>query len=143
MENFTPYSALLGGAIIGLAASLMLLLNGKVAGISGIAGKIVSWPISSDASRGLFILGLICGGGLLMLFAPHTMEAYSPRSTPTLIVAGLMVGVGTRIGSGCTSGHGVCGISRLSSRSIIATCTFMAAGFGIVAVITQFLGGQL
>jgi uncharacterized protein len=142
MENFTPLPALAGGAIIGLSASMMLLLNGRIAGISGIAGGLFNSP-GQKTDRILFLCGLITGGVVLLFLYPEAFTMELSRSTPALAAAGLMVGLGTRIGSGCTSGHGVCGLSRLSPRSLAATLTFMAAGFATASGITLFLGGTI
>lgn len=136
--HFTPWPALAGGALIGLAAALFLLLNGRIAGISGVLGGLLK-PVSGDiAWRVAFILGLVGAPLVYGLFAglpvPQIDADYA-----ALIAAGLLVGVGTRYGSGCTSGHGVCGVSRLSPRSLVATATFMAAGFAAVFVIRHLL----
>lgn len=139
MDHFTPISALLGGSLIGLAASLLMLSNGRVAAISGIFAGVFE-PRSDDRSFRLWFLGgLLLAGVLARLLHASTL----PASTPSLViggVAGLLVGFGTRLGSGCTSGHGVCGLSRLSLRSLVATVTFMAAGILTVAVL-RALGG--
>lgn len=127
--DFTPISATIGGALIGLAAIILMAANGRIAGISGIAGGLIG-PGQSRAERGwraTFIAGLLLAPALYMAFGP-AIEIAIPASTPLLIAAGLLVGIGTQLGSGCTSGHGVCGISRLSPRGIAATLTFMAAG---------------
>lgn len=143
MENFTPVAALCGGMLIGLSASLLLLWDGKIAGISGIAGGLLS-PTKGDAAwRVLFLAGLLTGGLLFNLFAPQVFVISISRSTSVLILAGLLVGFGTRLGNGCTSGHGVCGISRLSARSIVATLTFMVTGIVTVYIINHLLGGSL
>lgn len=135
---FTPWSALLGGVLIGVAASMLLLLNGRVAGISGIVGGLLR-PRRGDAGwRIAFVAGLIGAPlvyGLFTALPPVRVDA----SYGALAVAGLLVGVGTRYGSGCTSGHGVCGLSRLSLRSLVATATFMAAGFATVFVARHLL----
>lgn len=139
MYDFTPFRALAGGALIGLAASLLLIGNGKIAGVSGIFGGILR-PVRGDiAWRLLFLVGLLGAGALAMLIEPSAIGA-SPRSLAMLGAAGALVGIGTRIGNGCTSGHGVCGISRLSTRSIIATLTFMATGIA-TATLLRILGG--
>jgi uncharacterized membrane protein YedE/YeeE len=127
MHDFTPISALVGGGLIGLAASVLLLGSGRIAGISGILGGMLSRTRGDVLWRALFVVGLLTAGGVAALWAPQAIGT-SPRSLPTLIAAGLIVGVGTRLGNGCTSGHGVCGISRFSTRSIVATITFIAAG---------------
>jgi|SRR5690554_1234618 len=138
-SSFTPWSALVGGVLVGLAAASFLLLNGRVAGISGILGGLLS-PSSGDISwRIAFLAGLIGAPAIWVLsteLPPIEIEA----GYPALIIAGLLVGVGTRYGSGCTSGHGVCGLSRLSPRSLAATVSFMFAGFLTVYIIRHVLG---
>ena len=122
---------LLGGGIIGIAVSLLLLLNGRVAGVSGIMSGALK-KVSGDFSwRLAFILGLLSGGFLLRLTRPEVLSDDLNRSIPVLVVAGLLVGYGTVLGGGCTSGHAICGISRLSPRSLVATTIFMS--FGILA----------
>lgn len=136
---FTPWSALAGGVLIGIAAALFVLLNGRIAGISGILGGMLK-PLRGDiAWRVAFLAGLIGAPLVYMLFA-DAPEVRIDAGYGALVVAGLLVGVGTRYGSGCTSGHGVCGISRLSPRSLVATVTFMAAGFATVFVARHLLG---
>lgn len=134
MENFTPVSALVGGALIGLAAAMLLLLNGRIAGISGILGDALG---RSDEGRGwriAFIAGLVAGP-LAYALATGAIPPVEITSSPLLLIAGgLLVGFGTRLGSGCTSGHGVCGIARLSPRSLTATLVFMASGMITVYV---------
>jgi uncharacterized protein len=128
MHNFTPIASLFGGMLIGLSASAMLLLDGKVAGISGILAGVLK-PIRSDTLwRICFLGGLLAGGLLLRILLPSAFDFGIIRPLPLLITAGLLVGFGTRLGSGCTSGHGVCGVSRLSPRSLVATVTFIVAG---------------
>lgn len=129
-----PLAGLVGGILIGLAAAVMLLGVGRIAGVSGIAAKAVGLGGSGIARSAawLFLLGLPLGAALVMIIEGPAKPRFA---TPGfLILAGLLVGVGTRLGSGCTSGHGVCGVSRLAPRSIAATATFMAAGIGTVAV---------
>lgn len=137
---FTPWSALAGGVLIGLAAALLVLLNGRIAGISGIVGGLLT-PKSGDIGwRLAFVAGLALAPVLWMAVAalpPIRIEA----GYPLLIVAGLVVGFSTRYGTGCTSGHGVCGISRLSPRSIVATLAFMSTGFLTVFVVRHVFGG--
>lgn len=140
MEDFTPWSALAGGALIGASASLLLALDGKVAGISGIVAGLLR-PRGAEAWRLWFVGGLVSGGLALVLLDPGAFPAAVPRSAGVLVLAGLLVGVGTRLGSGCTSGHGVCGVSRLSVRSLAATITFMAAGVATVFLFEHVLGG--
>ena len=134
MENFTPVSGLIGGLLIGLAAALLLLLNGHLSGISGIVGGLLA-PKSSDAGwRLVFVAGLLLGAFIYVLATGDAMLVRMQASLPVLVAAGLLVGFGTRLGSGCTSGHGVCGIARLSRRSIVATSVFF-----VVAMLTVFL----
>ncbi|MGB3835106.1 YeeE/YedE family protein [Castellaniella sp.] len=136
---FTPWSALGGGVLIGLAAAIYVLFNGRIAGVSGILGGLLR-PNPTDVSwRIAFLAGLIITPGLFWLIG-HPQVVPIDSSYPALILAGLLVGVGTRLGSGCTSGHGVCGISRFSPRSLVATAGFMAAGFITVYVIRHLLG---
>lgn len=132
-SQFTPWASLAGGIFIGLAAALFVLLNGRVLGISGILGGLVK-PRAGDAGWRLsFIVGLLAAPALWRLFGPLPQVSVE-ASVPVLVIAGLLVGWGTRYGSGCTSGHGVCGLSRLSPRSLAATLAFMAAGFATVYV---------
>jgi len=139
MHNFTPWSALAGGMMIGLAASLMLIGAGRVTGISGMLSGLLQ-PVRGDiAWRALFMVGLLIAGAAAFILEPAQIGA-SPRSLGLIAVAGLLVGAGTRIGNGCTSGHGVCGISRMSPRSLIATVTFIASGV-LVVFLTRLLGG--
>jgi uncharacterized membrane protein YedE/YeeE len=140
MHNFTPVSAILGGGLIGLAASLLWLANGRIAGVSGIVGNLGSARAGDIAWRVAFIAGLVAaplGYVSLAGVPPIQLDA----STPAIIVGGLLVGFGTRLGSGCTSGHGVCGLARLSPRSIVATCLFMAAGFVTVFLLRHLMEG--
>jgi len=143
VENFTPFPSLVGGMLIGLSASALLLFDGKIAGISGIVGGILSPTKDDTLWRLLFVIGLLAGGFVFYLLSPQAFAIGVSRSTSALIVAGLLVGFGTRLGNGCTSGHGVCGVSRVSKRSILATVTFMATGMLTVFVIRHFLGGTI
>ncbi len=135
--HFTPITSLLGGALIGLAAGLLVLLAGKIAGIAGIVGGIVNG--AKDSSwRILFVLGLLISPWIWQLFAPlPSLEMVT--SIPGLILAGLLVGIGTRYANGCTSGHGICGLSRYSLRSLIAVVAFMGTGFITVFIIKHLL----
>ena len=142
MENFTPISATVGGALIGLSASILLLFNGRIAGISGVVGGIFS-NATDLIYRFSFLAGLLCGGLILLYFYAEAFTVEISRSPFALVTAGILVGVGTRIGSGCTSGHGVCGLSRFSLRSLAATCTFMAFGFATASGITLFFAGAI
>lgn len=127
-------NALIGGALIGLAASLLLYWNGRVAGVSGIVNGLMNPPNQQSFWRWFFVGGLIVGGLILKLLKPEVFSSELPTPLWTVIVAGLLVGFGTVMGGGCTSGHGVCGISRLSVRSILATIVFIAFGVLSVAV---------
>ncbi|MCX7051922.1 MAG: YeeE/YedE family protein [Proteobacteria bacterium] len=138
--HFTPWTALAGGILLGIASAAFILLNGRVLGISGIVGGLLAPRRADIGWRLSFLLGLLLAPTALTLLAPGLIRA--PRidaGTLTLIAAGLLVGFGTRYGSGCTSGHGVCGLSRLSPRSLVATLAFMAAGFATVFVIRHML----
>lgn len=140
MTEFTPYSALLGGALIGLAASVLLIGSGRVAGVSGIAGNLLLGKPGDRAWRGAFLIGLLLAGVGAAALVPAAIGR-SPRSIVAVAVAGLLVGIGTRLGSGCTSGHGVCGLSRLSPRSLVATVTFIVSGVVTVTVLRWIGGG--
>ena len=130
-NHFTPWASLIGGLLLGLSASLFILVNGRILGISGIVGGLLT-PRAGDTSwRLAFVLGLVIAPSVYTLFAGPVLATVD-AGWATLIVAGLLVGVGTRYGAGCTSGHGVCGLSRLSPRSLVATLAFMAAGFLVV-----------
>lgn len=142
MENFTPLSSAIGGAIIGLGAALMLFGLGRIAGISGIFGGLLMPKAGDVLWRLAFLLGLMLGGALLFQFAPNLFTVSLDRSSLTVVIAGLLVGFGTRMGNGCTSGHGVCGISRQSPRSILATMTFMATGALTVYFMLHVFGGR-
>lgn len=138
--HFTPWTALAGGILLGLASAAFILLNGRVLGISGILGGLLAPRRGDIGWRMSFLAGLLLAPAVLALLAPGLIRA--PRidaGTVTLIAAGLLVGIGTRYGSGCTSGHGVCGLSRLSPRSLAATLAFMAAGFATVFIIRHLI----
>ena len=137
---FTPVSALIGGAVIGAAAAAFIVLNGRIAGVSGILGGLLRPARGDIAWRAAFVAGLVAAPLAYGVFAVLP-EIRVDAGSAVLVAAGLLVGIGTRYGSGCTSGHGVCGISRLSPRSIIATLVFMAAGFATVFVARHLLVG--
>ncbi len=139
MNGFTPVSSLLGGGLIGLAAALLLLFNGRVAGVSGILGGLIERRPAEWGERIAFIAGLVFGP-LLFALLFHRPAIAIDASAVTLLAGGLLVGYGTRLGGGCTSGHGVCGIARLSPRSLAATLLFMAAGIAMVYVIRHLIG---
>lgn len=134
-------SALIGGGLIGVAVTLKLLFNGRVTGISGIVSSSLAKPTRDGFWRLAFLGGLIIGGILMHFIQPEFFANISGRNSVQVILAGLLVGFGTVMGSGCTSGHGVCGISRLSIRSLIATITFMLFGFLAVYIVRFFAGG--
>ena len=135
---FTPWSALAGGVLIGIAAALFALLNGRIAGISGVIGGLLR-PVEGDiAWRAAFVIGLV-GAPLVYLLVAALPRPQIDAPYGALVLAGLFVGVGTRYGSGCTSGHGVCGLSRLSPRSLVATAAFMGAGFATLFVTRHLL----
>lgn len=140
LTHFTPTLSLIGGLIIGLAASILVLFNGRIAGISGILGGLLSLPKNDMGWRFAFLAGLI-GAPVLALLLDTPPAVQIDASWTEVVLAGLLVGVGTRFASGCTSGHGVCGISRGSVRSLVATVTFMAAGFITVFVQRHLIGG--
>ena len=136
--HFTPWAALAGGVLLGLASALFVLLNGRILGISGIVGGLLRPRAGDMGWRLAFVLGMLVAPGLYWLVVGPTQ----PRIDATwglVVMAGLLVGVGTRYGSGCTSGHGVCGLSRMSPRSLVATLAFMGAGFVTVFLIRHAL----
>lgn len=139
LQHFTPWSALAGGALIGLAAAMFVLLNGRIAGISGVLGGLLN-PTRGDIGwRIAFVAGLVVAPLAYRLFGTLPVPRID-AGTGALVLAGLLVGVGTRYGAGCTSGHGVCGLSRLSPRSLVATLAFMGAGFATVFVVRHIIG---
>ena len=139
MENFTPISALLGGALIGLAATLLLLFNGRMAGVSGIMNGIFYSPKAEMLWRAAFLAGLVIGAFLFQQFNPNFFTPRTGYPLWLLAIGGFLVGAGTRLGSGCTSGHGICGIANLAPRSIMATVIFMVSGFVTVYIIRHLL----
>ena len=141
MTPFDPISAAIGGALIGLAVMLLMLLNGRLAGISGVMGDLLEPGTTSKGWRVAFLVGLIAAP-LLAKAAGYAYSAPSmPESWVVVIAAGLLVGIGTRFSNGCTSGHGVCGIARLSPRSIVATIVFMVVAAIVVAITRHGMGG--
>ena len=138
MESFTPLSGLVGGLLIGLSTALLLLMNGRIAGISGIVGGLLSRQGSKVAWRAVFAAGLLIGAAIYMLATGGAIPVEIETSLPVMVAAGVLVGFGARLGSGCTSGHGVVGISRLSRRSIVATLVFMGT-----AMLTVFFTNHL
>ncbi len=140
-QHFTPWLSLCGGLLIGIATALLLLFKGKIAGISGILGGVFRIPKDDTSWRILFLLGMICASlAYRFIIAPPKIDIKADWLI--LIIAGLLVGFGTRLSGGCTSGHGVCGISRLSMRSIIATLIFMCLGIITVFITRHIIGGN-
>ncbi len=139
MENFTPVAALAGGAMIGFAAVLFMWLNGRIAGVSSIVGGLIIPDKANLPWRAAFIIGLI-SAPILYGFFGGPVTASIPHSSLLMLAGGLLVGIGTQLGSGCTSGHGVCGVSRFSMRSVAATFTFLATGILTVFLVRHLLG---
>jgi uncharacterized membrane protein YedE/YeeE len=141
MGNFTPISAAIGGTLIGLSAVLLMALTGRIAGISGIFAGLINPQTTDRAWRASLIVGLIAAPLAAALLGHTVPTPRMPGSYITVVIGGLLVGFGTRLGSGCTSGHGICGIARLSPRSIVATGVFMMAGIIVVALTHHVFGG--
>lgn len=141
MENFTPLSASIGGALIGLSAVMLMALNGRIAGISGVFSGAAFAEKGDKAWRIMFVIGLIAAPLIYMLVANEPPAFELDANLPLVIAGGLLVGFGTRLGSGCTSGHGICGLSRLSPRSMASVGLFMLAGMATVALIRPLIGG--
>ncbi|MCA9541260.1 MAG: YeeE/YedE family protein [Myxococcales bacterium] len=140
MEDLFWLRPLLGGALIGLAAAALMFFHGRIAGISGIVGGALAGNRGDLSWRLLFALGLVAGGVLMLALDPASFAVTLKRPAWAIVAAGLLVGFGTRLGSGCTSGHGVCGIGRFSPRSIVATVTFVASG-AITVFVSRFIFG--
>lgn len=138
--DFTPLWSFVGGAMIGLSALILMVMLGRVAGISGIVGQLMAEPTRGSDWRLAFLLGMVLAGPLAMLVTGAWPVAVITDNLPLLIIAGLVVGIGTRMGSGCTSGHGICGLARFSTRSLVGTLTFMATAFLTVYVTRHLLG---
>jgi len=143
MQALNPLPALLGGALIGAAASVFLLFSGRIAGISGIVGGALLRESKDRAERLLFVVGLLVAGFVVFMLSPSSFPSAHSVPVAPAVFAGLLVGFGTRLGNGCTSGHGVCGISRLSRRSMVATGTFMVAAAITVFVMRHVVRGAL
>ena len=141
MENFTPVTALLGGLLIGVAATLSLWANGRIAGISGIVSAAITTDQGDRAWRVLFLLGMLCGALVFALVRGEAAELDLQVGPILTVAAGLLVGFGTRLGSGCTSGHGICGLARFSRRSFTATLVFMVTAIITVYLTRHLLGG--
>lgn len=138
--DFTPVSALIGGALIGVAATLLYAMLGRIAGISGMLNAAIENPAERNW-RVLFLVGLVLGAGAWFVFGNPALPARSDFPLLWLVLAGLLVGMGTRLGNGCTSGHGICGLARLSKRSLVAVLVFMGCGIATTTVIRHLLGG--
>jgi len=143
MESFTPIASGIGGVLIGIAAAGLLMFHGRIAGISGIAGGIFRREPGDTSWRVMFLVGLFAAGLGWSFFFPQDYLVEIDRSTGALVLAGLIVGLGTQVGGGCTSGHGVCGIGRLSKRSTVATISFMITAALTVFVVNEVLGGSI
>ena len=141
MASFDPVSALLGGALIGLASVLLMMLTGRIAGISGILGGCLTLAAGDKVWRFAFILGLILAPVVSDVLGYPLPMPQMPASWAIIVIAGFLVGLGARLGGGCTSGHGVCGIARISTRSIVATAIFMASAILVVSIMRHGLGG--
>lgn len=141
MEGFTPVLSTLGGVLIGLAAVALLYFNGRIAGISGIIGGVLRPHPGDTLWRALFLLGLASGAALILWLHPVAMALEFDVSDPTIILGGFLVGLGTRIGNGCTSGHGVCGVGRLAPRSIVASAVFVGFGIATSYLVRHLWGG--
>ena len=140
-NHFTPWASLIGGLLLGVASAVFILINGRILGISGILGGLLPPKVGDIGWRVAFLLGMLAAPTVFMALAPSGL-ASEPRIDAgfwTVIAAGLLVGIGTRYASGCTSGHGVCGLSRLSPRSLVATLSFMGAGFFIVYIVRHIV----
>ena len=140
-QHFTPWASLIGGLLLGVASAAFILINGRILGISGILGGLLPPKVGDISWRVAFLLGMLAAPTVFMTLAPAGF-ASEPRIDAgfwTVIVAGLLVGIGTRYASGCTSGHGVCGLSRLSPRSLVATLSFMGTGFFIVYIVRHIV----
>lgn len=140
MANFTPISAAIGGGLIGLSAVMLMLLTGRIAGISGIFGGVLDFSGDDKGWRIAFIAGLILAPLIAGVMGHQMPSPGMPASWSIIIIAGLLVGFGTRLGGGCTSGHGICGVARLSSRSVAATAIFMLAAIATVAITRHVFG---
>ncbi len=141
MDHFTPVSAIIGGGLIGLSAALLWLGNGRIAGVSGILGQLATPRIGDVGWRVAFLCGLVAAPPLFARALGRPLPLSIPGSIGLLVAAGLLVGFGTRLGGGCTSGHGVCGLARLSKRSAVATGLFMAAAVATVFITRHVAGG--
>ncbi len=143
MENFTPLASFTGGVLIGLAAIVLLYFNGRILGCSGIYGGLLDAKKGDTRWRVVFCIGLLSGGLLYLIIDPAVFRFELNRTPLAVIVAGLLVGIGTRLGNGCTSGHGVCGVGRMAPRSLVATIVFMVTGVTTAIIVNHVFGGAL
>ena len=143
MQNFSPVESLVGGIVIGIAALVLLRFYRRIAGISGIFGGLFPFDTGETLWRLVFLAGLITGGVVLSFLHADAVTFELTYSTPALILAGLLVGVGSRMGNGCTSGHGICGLGRLAPRSVVAVLTFMVTGILSAVLVQQLLDGTI
>ena len=143
MQNFSPVESLVGGIVIGIAALVLLRFYKRIAGISGIFGGLFPFDTGETLWRLVFLAGLMTGGVVLSFLHSDAVDFKLTYSNPALILAGLLVGVGSRMGNGCTSGHGICGLGRLAPRSVVAVLTFMVTGILSAVLVQQFLGGAI
>jgi uncharacterized membrane protein YedE/YeeE len=142
MTTFTPYASLVGGILIGISAVALMACQGRVAGISGILSRLLPpYQDGETAGRAAFVLGLVLAPVSLKLLGGHPIEQTVSANLPMMVAAGLLVGFGTVLGNGCTSGHGVCGLARFSTRSLVATLIFMAVAFATVFLARHVVGG--
>ena len=140
MENFTPYTAFSGGILIGLSVTIMLFFNGRITGVSGIIAGLLTPKTGEWLWRLVFLIGMIAGSTFFVYLYPETFIPRTGFPTSLLVIGGLLVGFGTKLGSGCTSGHGICGIAQLSPRSIVATVIFMLSGAITVFIMRHIIG---
>ena len=143
MQNFSPVESLVGGIVIGIAALVLLRFYRRIAGISGIFGGLFPFDTGETLWRLVFLAGLMTGGVVLSFLHSDAVTFELTYSNPALILAGLLVGIGSRMGNGCTSGHGICGLGRLAPRSVVAVLTFMVTGILSAVLVQQFLGGAI
>ena len=143
MQNFSPVESLVGGIVIGIAALVLLRFYKRIAGISGIFGGLFPFDAGEILWRLVFLAGLMTGGVVLSFLHSDAVTFELTYSNPALILAGLLVGIGSRMGNGCTSGHGICGLGRLAPRSVVAVLTFMVTGILSAVLVQQFLGGAI
>ena len=143
MQNFSPVDSLVGGIVIGIAALVLLRFYKRIAGISGIFGGLFPFDAGEILWRLVFLAGLMTGGVVLSFLHSDAVTFELTYSNPALILAGLLVGIGSRMGNGCTSGHGICGLGRLAPRSVVAVLTFMVTGILSAVLVQQFLGGAI